>query len=64
METLSEHNKRVGDAGVSCDDCGAGMNYDWDTEQMERQSFIYPPRQGRPVKCPKCHTTGRLFSGW
>lgn len=65
METLSEHNKRVGSAGVACDKCGTGMDYDIQREKAERNSIMqFETRTGRPVTCPKCGFTGRLQSGW
>ena len=65
METLSEHNKRVSSAGVSCDKCGAAMEYDLGAERREQESpWRTQSHRGRPVVCPKCGYTGRLQNGW
>ena len=66
LETLSDHNKRVGSAGVACDKCGTGMNHDREKERMERQQSSWPvvKPDGQPVKCPKCGYTGRLLNSW
>ena len=65
METLSEHNKRVGSAGVACDNCGTGMDIDRSRQQMERQSAGWPTaREGTPVVCPKCGLLGRMLNCW
>ena len=66
VKTLEQHNAEVGSAGVACDKCGAGMNYDRDKQryerQQERQAYPSPTRDGEPVYCPKCSHTGRLLS--
>ena len=64
METLTEHNKRAGDAGVLCDKCGTGMNVDFGTKEMDRRAIgDFRPR-GEPVVCPKCGYRGRKHFGW
>lgn len=66
LETLSEHNKRVGSAGVACDKCGAGMEHDAQTQRWERMDLpttAFEPRRGEPVICPKCGYKGRKYYG-
>lgn len=64
METLKEHNARVGSAGVACDKCGAGMNIDVQKKRLERMSVTFEPLIGEPVVCPKCGYTGRKHHGF
>lgn len=67
MKTLTQHNEQVGTAGVACDKCGTGMNYDRHLQRRERelQRSSYPPpdrHDGEPVVCPKCGHRGRMQS--